>query len=342
MNKFLLFLIVGVFLQGRTAQSPGDSSVEYYDNSGRTDVLSGGVTMIPIETGSATHRVWTKRVGNNPTIKVLLLHGGPGMSHEFFEVFDSFFPGAGIEYYYYDQLGSAYSDKPDDPELWTLPRFVDEVEQVRKALGLDASNFYLYGHSWGGILATEYAVTHQENLKGLIISNMMASVPAYNKYVRDVLMQKLPPEVLAEMLSLEEADDIGNPRYRELIGKHYNPKHLLRMSENETPEPVTRSVSRINFAAYSALQGPSDIEIYGSLVNWDRSAELSELQVPTLVIGAEYDIMDPKYMEWMANTLPNGRYLYCPMGSHSPMYDDMNIFFEGLIKFIHDVDIGRP
>ena len=159
MNKFLLFLIVGVFLQGCTAQSPGDSSVEYYDNSGRTDVLSGGVTMIPIETASATHRVWTKRVGNNPTIKVLLLHGGPGMSHEFFEVFDSFFPGAGIEYYYYDQLGSAYSDKPDDPELWTLPRFVDEVEQVRKALGLDASNFYLYGHSWGGILATEYAAS---------------------------------------------------------------------------------------------------------------------------------------------------------------------------------------
>ena len=127
--------------------------------------------LIPIETPSGTFHVWTKRVGNNPTMKVLLLHGGPGATHEYLEAFDSFLPGAGIEYYYYDQLGSAYSDQPDEPELWELPRFVHEVEQVRKALGLDATNFYLYGQSWGGILAIEYALAHQKNLKGLIISN---------------------------------------------------------------------------------------------------------------------------------------------------------------------------
>src|SRR5205809_7070275 len=86
----------------------------------------------------------------------------------------------GCHYYYYDQLGSAYSDQPDQPELWELPRFVDEVEQVRTALKLDASNFYLLGHSWGGILAIEYALKYQRNLKGLVISNMVASIPAYN------------------------------------------------------------------------------------------------------------------------------------------------------------------
>ena len=102
-------------------------------------------------------------------------HEWPGFSHEYLEAFDSYLPGAGIEYYYYDQLGSAYSDKPEDPELWELPRFVEEVEQVRKALGLDASNFYLYGQSWGGILAMEYALAHGDALKGLVIANMVGA-----------------------------------------------------------------------------------------------------------------------------------------------------------------------
>jgi proline iminopeptidase len=135
--------------------------------------------MIPVETPKGWFRVWTKRIGNNPRIKLLLLHGGPGTTHEYLEPFDSWLPAAGIEYYYYDQLGSHHSDQPDDPDLWELDRFVDEVEQVRTALALTRDNFFLYGQSWGGLLALEYAVAHQQNLKGLIISNMMASVPAY-------------------------------------------------------------------------------------------------------------------------------------------------------------------
>ncbi|NCF69789.1 MAG: alpha/beta fold hydrolase [Chloroflexi bacterium] len=125
---------------------------DYLDNSGRDDLLAGGVKIIPIETSKGTFRVWTKRIGNHPTMKVLLLHGGPGVTHEYLEAFDSYFPAAGIEYYCYDQLGSYYSDQPDEPELVNLPRFVDEVEQVRQALKLDRENFYLYGQSWGGIL----------------------------------------------------------------------------------------------------------------------------------------------------------------------------------------------
>src|SRR5699024_11623352 len=114
--------------------------------------LTGGVKMRPISTASGDFKVWTKRVSNNPTQKVLLLHGGPGMTHEYFEAFDSYLPKEGIEYYYYDQLGSAYSDQPMDSTLWTVDRFVEEVEQVRKALGLDSDNFYILGHSLCGIL----------------------------------------------------------------------------------------------------------------------------------------------------------------------------------------------
>ena len=85
---------------------------------------------IPITTAKGTFSVWTKRIGNNPRIKVLLLHGGPGATHEYMEAFDSYLPGAGVEYYHYDQLGSAFSDQPKDPSLWDIPRFVEEVEQL--------------------------------------------------------------------------------------------------------------------------------------------------------------------------------------------------------------------
>ena len=182
----------------------------YLDNSGREDVLSGGSRMIGIDTPKGPYRVWVKRTGNNPRLRVLLLHGGPGATHEYLEACDSYLPGAGIEYYYYDQLGSGHSDQPDEPSLWDLDRFVDEVEQVRQALGLDRSNFVLYGQSWGGLLAIEYALHHQEHLRAMVISNMMSSVPAYNAYAEQVLMPTMDAGALAEIKALR-----GQRRHRE-------------------------------------------------------------------------------------------------------------------------------
>jgi proline iminopeptidase len=199
MKKIIVAL--GLLALCLALDAPAAEKGSYFDNSGRTDVLSGGVRKIQIQTPKGPFNVWTKRVGNNPKIKVLLLHGGPGATHEYFEAADSYFPGAGIEYYYYDQLGSAFSDQPDDLSLWDLPRFVEEVEQVRQALGLDRDNFYLLGHSWGGMLGIEYALKYQSHLKGLIVSDMMASVPVYNKYAHDVLMPAMDQKVLAEILA---------------------------------------------------------------------------------------------------------------------------------------------
>ena len=313
----------------------------YLDYTGRDDVLSGGVSRIPISTSRGTFRVWTKRVGNSPTRKLLLLHGGPGATHEYFECFDSFLPRAGIEYYYYDQLGSAYSDQPDDPALWEIDRFVDEVEQVRCALGLDRDNFFLLGHSWGGILAIEYALQHQEALKGLVISNMMSSVPAYNEYARTVLMPAMDEDALAEIQLLEAAGKHTDPRYMELLIPHHYEHHVLRMPAADWPDPVNRAFARINQEIYVPLQGPSELGASGKLVDWDRSAELASITVPTLAIGASHDTMDPAHMEAMAGALPAGRYLHCANGSHLAMYDDQQTFFRGVIDFIDDVDAGR-
>jgi len=322
-----------------SATPPAASS--YLDYTGRSDVLSGGVRMIPIHTPKGDFRVWTKRIGNNPTSKVLLLHGGPAATHEYFEAFDSFFPAAGIEYYYYDQLGSHYSDQPDEDELWQIPRFVEEVEQVRQALGLDKNNFYLLGHSWGGILATEYALKYQEHLKGLVISNMMSSIPAYNEYANKVLMPAMDQAVLAKVKALEVAGRTEEPQYMELLIPSFYEQHLLRLPAAQWPDPVNRGFAHLNRKVYVMMQGPSEMGASGRLLEWDRTADLSKIAVPTLVIGATHDTMDPAYMQMMAGKVQKGRYLLCPNGSHMAMYDDQQIYFDGLIKFVRDVDAGR-
>ena len=319
---------------------PSETPAGYLDSSGRADRQSGGVRLIPIETPKGTFRVWTKRVGNAPTKKLLLLHGGPGSTHEYLEGFDSYLPAAGIEYYYYDQLGSFYSDQPNEPELWEVPRFVDEVEQVRQALGLDAGNFLLYGQSWGGALAIEYALAYQQHLKGLIISNMMASIPQYNAYARSTLMPTMDPAALAEIEGYEASGDFENPRYMELLYAHHYVHHVLRMPTDQWPDPVNRGLKHINPAIYIPMQGPSELGARGKLEQWDRTGDLPRITVPTLVIGAAYDTMDPRHMEAMAEALPKGRYLYCPNGSHLALYDDQETYMAGLIRFIADVDAG--
>jgi proline iminopeptidase len=306
----------------------------YFDGGGRADVLSGGVRMIPVETPKGTFRVWTKRVGNNPSVKLLLLHGGPGATHEGFEAFDSYLPAAGIEYYYYDQLGSAYSDQPEDPELWEIDRFVDEVDQVRLALGLDDTNFYLYGQSWGGILAIEYALRHPDALKGLVISNMMASIPAYNRYATDVIMPAMDQTALAEIKRLEAAGEIHDPSYMQLLIQHHYLDHVLRIPYAEWPDPVMRMFDHINEPLYVAMQGPSELGASGKLIDWDRSADLPSIEVPTLVMGAEHDTMDPAYLRGMADALPNGSYWHCPDGSHCALYDDQVRYMQGLVEFL--------
>jgi proline iminopeptidase len=316
--------------------SPPDS---YFDTStwDPADRRSGGARRIPVDTPRGTFHVWTKRVGTNADLKVLLLHGGPGASDELYESFDVWFPAARIEYYYYDQLGSFRSDQPDEPTLWDLGRFVDEVEQVRRALGLDRENFVLLGQSWGGLLAMEYALHHQEHLKGLVISNMMSSAPLYNAYATDVLMPAMDQGVLAEIKRLEATGATDDPRYERLLMEHHYVLHVCRLPLDEWPDPVVRGIAHINPAVYVPMQGPSELGLSGTLEDWDRSAELKDIDVPTLVIGATHDTMDPEHMRWMSEQLPRGRYLECPNGSHLAQFDDPDHYFPGLIDFLRSL-----
>ena len=309
----------------------------YFDNTGRDDAWSGGERMVPITTEFGTFNVWLKRTGNNPDCALLYLHGGPGGTHDFFLSSDSYLPAAGVEYYYYDQLGSGRSDAPDEVGLWNIPRFVEEVEQVRIALGLDASNFFVLGHSWGGILAIEYALKYQQHLKGIIISNMMSSIPAYNAYANDVIMPTMDQDVLAEIKAFEANGDTDNPRYEELLLEHHYILHVLRRPFEEWPVPVVRAFGLISKKIYVPMQGPSELGAAGALLEWDRTADLATINVPTLVIGAEYDTMSPDYLRQMASILPQGQYHHCPNGSHCANFDDQEIYYQGLLRFLAEV-----
>lgn len=339
MNKLAALLAVLLLPFAAAAQSAPPAS--YYSHVGHDDALSGGVKMVPITTPLGKFRVWTKRVGNNPKLAVLLLHGGPGMTHEYFEAFDSYLPAAGIEYIYYDQLGSAYSDQPKGPgtdALWTTDRFVEEVEQVRRALHLDRNNFCLLGHSWGGILAMEYALKYQQHLNCLVISNMVDSIPEYNDYAKHVLEPAMDPKELVEVKAMEAGHRTDDPRYMQILMRMHYEKHVLRMPADQWPEPVVRSMSHVNEHIYTLMQGPSELGASGVLERWDRSRDLHTITVPTLVIAGTYDTMNPAYMADMAKKLPHGQLLLCRKGSHMDMYDDQKTYFTGLVKFLKGVE----
>ena len=338
---FASLLLAACSSQPKEQTSTAASPASAYFQRTETGVQDGGVQVIPITTPKGKFNVWTKRFGNNPKMKVLLLNGGPGATHEYFECMENFLPAEGIEFIYYDQLGCGNSDNPKDTAMWSLPRYVEEVEQVRKALNLTNDNFYLLGHSWGGILAAEYAFKYQQNLKGLIISNMMMSCPEYGKYANEVLAKQMKPEVLAEIRQIEARKDFQNPRYMELLLPNFYVEHICRLPLEQWPEPVNRSFAKMNQSLYVTMQGPSEFGIAGKLTTWDRTQDLPKLSVPVLSIGGKYDTMDPEHMRRIATQVQNGTALICPNGSHMSLYDDQQTYMSGLIKFVQGVNKGE-
>jgi len=338
-NISLIILLTALFMRCNELPSPSLESSSDNDNCGYLDYKTPGVLqqagerMIDLKEG---YKVWTKRVGNNPDIKVLLLHGGPALTHEYMLCFESYFPQANIEFYHYDQLGSKFSDQPEDESLWTIDRFVEEVEQVRIGLGLNKDNFFLLGNSWGGILAMEYALKYQQHMKGMVVCNMTADFDKYEAYNK-VLREQMRPSLVDSLQAFEDAKDYHNEEYLNLITEEFYTKHILRMPTNQWPAPVNRSFSDVNGPVYEFMQGPSEFVPGGILKHWSVWEDLEQISVPTLMVGAKYDSMNPKEMEEMSHLVQNGDYLHCE-GSHLSMWDDQERFMKGVINFIKNVE----
>lgn len=296
------------------------------------EVKTGGAKLVPVVGGK--YNVWTKRVGHGPA-KMLTLHGGPGFPHDYLEPMDDFLPQAGVEVYYYDQLGVGNSDNPDDLSLWTVERYTAEVEEVRQGLGLD--DFILYGSSWGGMLGIEYALAHPEHLKALIISDMTASSPSYEAYAQK-LLQELTPEDRATLKKYEETGNFEAPEYQAIMfGKVYA-QHLIRI--DPWPEPVMRSFKKFNAKIYNIMQGPNEFVITGNFKDWDRWNDLSRIKVPTLVIAGKLGTMNPDDIRRMGKLIPNSRTVLTS-GSHLQMYDAQEEYFREVTRFVKDVESGK-
>lgn len=333
MKKYILFAITIAFL-GCTEKKPNETPVT---NPAVTvnekEVKTGGIKLIQVD---GKYNVWTKKVGNG-NIKVLLLHGGPGFPHDYFECFEDFLPAAGIQFYYYDQLGCGYSDMPTDTSLWTLPRFVEEVEQVRKGLGLDS--FYILGHSWGSLLAMEYLQKYQSHVKGAVLSNMTAGIQSYLEYVNGLKQKFFTADVMKAFDSLDKLKKYDSPEYQDLLMKNLY-SHVVCQLE-QWPEPIMRIFKKANFAIYNQMQGVDEFHVTGNLKNWEMWDRLKNITVPTLVLGGMNDEMNPEDMKREGKLLPNSRTYLCPKGSHFSMYDDQQNYFTNLIGFLKDVQNNR-
>ena len=283
------------------------------------------------------YKVWTKKVGSGK-IKVLTLHGGPGCTHEYLECFEDFLPQQGVEYYYYDQLGSAYSDQPDDKSLWTVDRFREEVEQVRTALGLE--NFYLFGHSWGGMLGIEYALKYQKHLKSLVISDMTASIASYMEYTAE-LRRRLPADVIAVLDKYEAKGEYEAPEYQEAMFKRVYAEHLCRL--DPWPDPVARTFKHLAARGLQHDAGPERVRRSPARSRTGTAGRTSPtIRVPTLLVVGRHDTMKRRRHPADGKaSIPRSRVGVCENGSHLCMWDDQEAYFRHLLGFWKDVQAGR-
>jgi proline iminopeptidase len=331
-RRGLLGSALGASMVGMTLTGEAASGQER--ESTTQPVRTGGSRTVPISGG---YNVWVKEVGiRNGRLPVLTLHGGPGFPHFYLECFEDFLPRAGIGYWYYDQLGCGFSDQPGDARLWTIERFTAELEEVRAALGLE--KLVLFGHSWGGMLAIEYALRHRERLGGLVISNMTASIDSYLVRI-NALRGQLPPEKLRRLTELEKSQAYDSPEYERIVFDDLYRKHICRL--DPWPEPVARAVRSLSAPVYNTMQGQSEFEVTGVLKGWDRWKDLHRIETRTLILGGHYDTMDPQDLRRMSRLLPNAATVICENGSHLSMYDDQQTYFAALLAFLDKTTRAR-
>lgn len=336
MKKIILStIIVCAFCACMQSPKNVNNKVNITNKDSTYIVKTGGAKMILVD---GKYNVWTKKIGEGK-IKILLLHGGPGFSHDYFECFEDFLPKEGIEIYYYDQLGCGNSDAPADTSLWTIARYVDEVEQVRKGLGLDT--FYLLGHSWGSMLAMEYVYKYQQHVKAAVLSNMTAGIKSYLPYAEELKKKYLSTSDIVTYDSLDKLKAYQSPEYQNLLMSKLYTQTVCRIPLESWPEPLMRAFKKANQSIYIQMQGVDEFHVTGNFKDWEMWDRLPDIKIPTLVIGGMYDEMNPVDMKREGRLIPNSRTYLCPNGSHMSMYDDQQNYFTNLIGFLKDVESNQ-
>jgi proline iminopeptidase len=243
---------------------------------------------IPVTGG----RVWYEVSGGGTGRPLLLLHGGPGFTHWSFEpllALDSDRPVI-----VYDQLGSGESDRPDDPDLWTVARFVEELELVRSAL--DLSSVDILGHSWGTMLLASYLATQPAGVNSAIFSSPCLKAELWSVDQRRHIAQ-LPDEFREPLQSRERGEEVDDTVYERAVDAFYR-RHLCRL--DPWPEPVQRDFEAANLTVYETMWGPTEFEASGTLRDFDATPILRDLELPTLFTCGRYDEATPESTGYFA------------------------------------------
>ncbi|MFC6181646.1 proline iminopeptidase-family hydrolase [Lactiplantibacillus daowaiensis] len=294
--------------------------------------MSTGTRLLQLKNG---HRLFSRTVGHGP-VKLLCLHGGPGGTHQEFENFAAGLGEDQVQVSMYDQLGSFYSDQPDytQPEnqhYLTLDYYLAELEEVRQQLGLD--HFYLLGHSWGGLLAQEYALKYGDHLKGLVVMSMIDNIAEYTVNINALRAQTLTADQVHYMQGVEQAEAFDDPEYQALVDV-LNKKFVMRHPENGPKNLVSTTAT----AVYNHFQGNNEFVMVGTLNGWDRRQDLHKITVPTLLTFGAYDTMPLKTARRMQQTLPQARLVLTPDGGHCHSVDNPAAFFQTLGQYLQDVE----
>lgn len=281
------------------------------------------------------YRTWYRVVGagTDERAPVVLLHGGPGAPHDYLENLDAL-AESGRRVIFYDQLGCGNSNQTHQPELYTVALFVEELGEVRRALGLDRC--HILGQSWGGMLAMEYALTQPEGVLSLIIADSPASIPLWIAEANR-LRAALPPDIQATLLRHEAAGTTDDPEYLQAMAVFYH-RHVCRL--DPYPEFVQRGFDRISKEVYETMNGPSEFHVIGTLKDWDITSRLGEIHLPTLLISGRYDEATPRIVEQVHAGIPGSEWVLFEQSSHLPHVEEPERFLSVVNQFLARVEAG--
>ena len=279
-----------------------------------------------------SYRTWYRIVGNGEEpgkFPLLVLHGGPGASHDYLEPLEAM-ANTGRRVIFYDQLGGGASSHPHDPSLWSIELFVEELGTVRKALSLD--RLHLLGQSWGGVLGMEYTLTQPDGLVSLTVADSPASMAQWVSEINHLRAQ-LPPEVQQTLLHHEHNGTTTSAEYRDAIQVFYQ-RHFCRLAS--WPACVTRTFEKLaqDPEVYHTLYGPGQFQVTGRLQAWDITDCLHEIKVPTLLLSGRYDEATPAIVETIHRRIPSSEWVIFENSSHMPHVEETERYVQVLDKFL--------
>ncbi|SMG29435.1 proline iminopeptidase [Marivirga sericea] len=287
------------------------------------DQLSAHEGKIQVEGGE----LWYKVMGKGDGIPILTLHGGPGGTHRYFYKLSP--QNEDRKVILFDQLGSGRSDYHTDTTLMTVDHFVNQVKAVVDHLKLE--DFYLLGQSWGGALAVEYYMHHPEGIEGLILTSPLISTPRWEADA-DTLVTELPDSLQKIVLEANKTGEYDTPEY-DKANSYYWSQFGMRTSKKSHPMD-TVEVSG-NSVIYNYMWGPSEFRCTGTLKDFDRTASLSEIEVPVLFLTGEFDEARPETIKYFNSLVPNSRFEVVPASGHSTLNDnpeDYNRFIKDFLS----------